>query len=380
MGAWRFWTDDDEKLVASERLLSRQGKHLPVLGEHLRCVCQAEELAESGQLKEAQALLVKTAERFPKDATILVRLARVCCQLKDYEQGDLWMAKAEEDQDGMMSFLPAIFYDPVMRPLRAGMSERFKRSHSKSVQESLADSRQKAEEEEDEPAEAEATLPVCAPVRVLSVEGIDPKCEITEIDTALRKAGCEHFGVANYDEALEVLRDTPIDVVIICPFGFPGEDDWAFCSRVKAAAKGNRPGILISCEHDDETLKRLKQHPEDGWMPEVWAVGEIVLMVERLLRRQGKHIPRLPDCMAPVLEALELIDKKQLEQAYDSVAEGGWPLSWGTHGASSVDVRLLLAGERCGSQALAEADHRGRCDRPDLQHDGGIRSQPGIAP
>lgn len=108
----------------------------------------------------------------------------------------------------------------------------------------------------------------------------------------LRRAGYDHVGATDNDEALSILRSEPIDL-FTQDLMRPGMDGWEFYWRMKADDRlKDMPVIIITAKAQTiDQFLGLRIAEVDSYITKPFGPQELVAGVEQVLRRHSKPLP-----------------------------------------------------------------------------------------
>ncbi|MBN1219119.1 MAG: response regulator transcription factor [Anaerolineae bacterium] len=113
----------------------------------------------------------------------------------------------------------------------------------------------------------------------------------------LVNAGFEVFTAATGEEALAVIGRKGIPHLAIVDINMPGMDGFQFCQTVHAFC--DLPVILLTAVDEEETVIRGIQSYAEDYVTKPFSPRELVVRVQRLLRRMGDYAYTL-DSSTPI--------------------------------------------------------------------------------
>ncbi len=152
---------------------------------------------------------------------------------------------------------------------------------------------------------------------VLVVDDEDNILELVELH--LRREGLSVFTAGSGEEALQVLRNHPVDLVIL-DLMLPGINGLEVCRRMKAfEATGAIPVLMLSARSDETDIVVGLELGADDYVTKPFLPKVLIARVRALLRRSRVET-------APVTADLLEYDGLQLDQPRHRVTLDGAPL------------------------------------------------------
>jgi DNA-binding response OmpR family regulator len=111
---------------------------------------------------------------------------------------------------------------------------------------------------------------------------VDDEAQIRELlSVYFRRQGFEVTTAASSQECLQVLAQTPVDLVVL-DIGLDGEDGLRLLEKIKATHPNVRVVMLTGMGFVEDLLEEAHAKGADGYVSKVLPLGELLLAVQRV--------------------------------------------------------------------------------------------------
>jgi DNA-binding response OmpR family regulator len=115
---------------------------------------------------------------------------------------------------------------------------------------------------------------------------VDDELQIRELLSAyLQKQGYRVSAASTSEEAMEALRQTPVDLAVL-DIGLANEDGLKLLSQIKIGYPGVRVVMLTGLGFVEDLLEEAQRKGADGYMSKVLSLDELHMAIQRALRPQ----------------------------------------------------------------------------------------------
>ena len=115
---------------------------------------------------------------------------------------------------------------------------------------------------------------------------VDDELQIRELLSAyLQKQGYRISSASTSEEAMDALRQTPVDLVVL-DIGLANEDGLKLLSQIKIGYPSVRVVMLTGLGFVEDLLEEAQRKGADGYMSKVLSLDELHMAIQRALRPQ----------------------------------------------------------------------------------------------
>ncbi|MBO9367132.1 MAG: response regulator transcription factor [Chloroflexi bacterium] len=159
---------------------------------------------------------------------------------------------------------------------------------------------------------------------ILVVDSELPYLDLLEAN--LRAEGYEVFTAQSGEEALKILHEHPVHLVLL-DILLPDEDGFTLCRRIRSFSDAGL--IILTTQNREEDRVRGLNAGADDYVVKPFSIIELLARIRAVLRRTGSRQPSMPS----VIEYNDL----KIDLGRAEVSKRGVPIS-----LSATEYRLLL--------------------------------------